>query len=48
GVPITIAGAVVALFILLSIKFTLNILFPVVILVVFSYLMVSNLQLKKF
>ncbi len=47
GVPITIAGAVVALFILLSIKFTLNILFPVVILVVFSYLMVSNLQLKK-
>ena len=48
GVPITIAGAVVALFILLSIKFTLNVLFPVVILVVFSYLMVSNLQLKKF
>ena len=38
----------IALFILLSIKFTLNILFPVVILVVFSYLMVSNLQLKKF
>ena len=48
GVPITIAGAVVALFILLSLKFNFAIFLPIIILILFSYLMVSNIELKKF
>ena len=48
GVPITIAGAVVALFILLSLIVNLNVFLPIIVLVIFSYLMVSNIQLKKF
>lgn len=48
GVPITITGAVVALFILITQSNPTNVFIPVIIMVVFSYLMVSNLELKKF
>ncbi len=48
GVPITIAGAVVALFILITQSNPINIFIPLIIMIIFSYLMVSKLELKKF
>ncbi|WP_300350780.1 CDP-diacylglycerol--serine O-phosphatidyltransferase [Clostridium sp.] len=48
GVPITIAGAVVALFILITQSNPINIFIPLIIMILFSYLMVSKLELKKF
>lgn len=48
GVPITIAGCFMALFILLTINTNLSAVVPMLLMIVFSYLMVSNFKLKKF
>ncbi|MPQ43038.1 CDP-diacylglycerol--serine O-phosphatidyltransferase [Clostridium tarantellae] len=48
GVPITIAGCVMALFIMITAKHPTNIVLPIILMILFSYLMVSKFQLKKF
>ena len=47
GVPITVVGSVVALFVLFTCNITLPNIVPCIIILVGSYLMVSNLKLKK-
>lgn len=48
GVPITIAGCFMAIFALLNLKGATSIYIAVIIMLIFSYLMVSSFQLKKF
>lgn len=48
GVPITIAGSVMALFILLTVNHNAPIVLPIILIILFSYLMVSQFELKKF
>ena len=48
GVPITIAGCFMALFVLLTLRVNMSAIVPMLLMVVFSYLMVSNFKLKKF
>ena len=52
GVPITVVGTFMAVFVLISIlgngKYTIPVLIPVVLMLIGSYLMVSNYKLKKF
>lgn len=48
GVPITIAGSVVALFDLATYSSPTPIVIPVVVTILFAYLMVCSLKLKKF
>lgn len=48
GVPITIAGCFIAIFALLNLKDTTSIYIAIIIMIAFSYLMVSNFKLKKF
>ncbi|SCJ00633.1 CDP-diacylglycerol-serine O-phosphatidyltransferase [uncultured Clostridium sp.] len=48
GVPITIAGCFIALFILLTLRVNMSAVIPMLLMIVFSYLMVSNFKLKKF
>ncbi|MDD7792799.1 CDP-diacylglycerol--serine O-phosphatidyltransferase [Clostridium sp. 'White wine YQ'] len=47
GVPITIAGAVVALFVLVTVNNKTSVFIPVVIMIILSYLMISTFKLKK-
>lgn len=47
GVPITIAGTLVAFYSLLTIKHAVNLALPIGILLSLSYLMISKLQIKK-
>lgn len=47
GVPITVAGAVVALDNIIAVSYSHNII-STVIFIVFAYLMVSTIQIKKF
>ncbi|MGL4774289.1 MAG: CDP-diacylglycerol--serine O-phosphatidyltransferase [Clostridium sp.] len=47
GVPITIAGSFMALFAILASYVTIPVMVPVILMVIFSYLMVSNFKLKK-
>ncbi|MEG0297020.1 MAG: CDP-diacylglycerol--serine O-phosphatidyltransferase [Clostridium sp.] len=48
GIPITITGAAIAVFVLFTYKLTMSVFIPVVIMLVLAYLMVSTIQLKKF
>lgn len=48
GVPITIAGCFMALFVLLTLRVKISAVIPMLLMIVFSYLMVSNFKLKKF
>lgn len=48
GVPITVVGCFIAIFALLSFKFTIAPTLPVILMLIGSYLMVSTLKLKKF
>lgn len=48
GIPITIAGSVMAIFALLTFNREIGVILPIILMIIFSYLMVSNLQLKKF
>lgn len=48
GVPITIAGCFMALFALLNLNGKTSIYIAVIIMIIFSYLMVSKFKLKKF
>lgn len=47
GIPITIAGMLVAIFSLFTITRTANVALVIVMLVILSYLMVSKLKIKK-
>lgn len=47
GVPITVTGAIVALYVLLTHKIQISVIVPVIMLLILSYLMVSTVQLKK-
>ncbi|MGL5150476.1 MAG: CDP-diacylglycerol--serine O-phosphatidyltransferase [Clostridium sp.] len=47
GVPITIAGSFMALFAIISVYVAIPVLVPSVLMILFSYLMVSNFKLKK-
>ncbi|MGL5614985.1 MAG: CDP-diacylglycerol--serine O-phosphatidyltransferase [Sarcina sp.] len=47
GVPITICGCALAVYALLTHKVFQNPLVPIILLLIFSYLMVSKLKLKK-
>lgn len=47
GVPITVAGSFMALFVLLTLKLNLNAWIPIILMLMGSYLMVSNFKLKK-
>lgn len=47
GVPITVAGSVMAVFAFFTIRNTTHHTFPIVFLIVLSYLMVSKLKIKK-
>lgn len=48
GVPITVVGCFIAIFALLSFKYTISPIIPVILMIIGSYLMVSTLKLKKF
>lgn len=48
GIPITIAGCFVAIFALLNLKDRTSIYIAIIIMISFSYLMISNFKLKKF
>ena len=48
GVPITVVGCFIAILALLSIKYTIAPTLLVILMLIGSYLMVSNLKLKKF
>lgn len=48
GVPITIAGCFMALFVLFTYKSNISALIPMILMLICSYLMVSNFKLKKF
>ncbi|MBK1813968.1 CDP-diacylglycerol--serine O-phosphatidyltransferase [Clostridium sp. YIM B02505] len=47
GVPITIAGSLMAIFALITTRYTVPMALPIILLLIFSYLMVSNFKLKK-
>ena len=47
GVPITIAGCIIAGFVLITNNMNISAIVPVVIMFILSYLMVSNFKLKK-
>ncbi len=47
GVPITIAGCILAIYALLAGERFTNIYLPLIFIVILSYLMVSNIKLKK-
>lgn len=47
GVPITIAGSFIAAFVLLTRARVMSPVLPIIFIVLFSYLMVSKVQLKK-
>lgn len=47
GVPITIAGVIMAIYVLFTAKEFLNPYIPFVMMIILSYLMVSNFKLKK-
>lgn len=47
GVPITVTGSVIALFVLLTINYSVPVIIPFILLILGSYLMVSKLKLKK-
>jgi len=47
GVPITIAGSLLSIIVLLTETKNIPQLFPIVILILLSYLMVSKYQIKK-
>lgn len=47
GVPITITGAVIAIFVLFTYKLSITPLIPICMLIIFSYLMVSTFEFKK-
>lgn len=47
GIPITIAGSVMALFDLITINSTIPQIVPIILTIAFSYLMVSTFKLKK-
>lgn len=49
GIPITIAGTLMAVFSIITVyAINIPIIVPIILMVAFSYLMVSTLQLKKF
>lgn len=48
GIPITIAGSFLALFALITANNTAPVVLPVILMIAFSYLMISKFQLKKF
>ena len=48
GVPITIAGCFMAIIALLSLKTNISIYIVTILMILFAYLMVSKLKLKKF
>ncbi|ATD55818.1 CDP-diacylglycerol--serine O-phosphatidyltransferase [Clostridium chauvoei] len=48
GIPITIAGAFIALFILLTLNLTINVWIMIALMLSGSYLMVSTFEIKKF
>ena len=48
GVPITIAGCFMAVIALLSLKANISIYIVIILMVLFAYLMVSKIHLKKF
>lgn len=47
GVPITIVGVLMAIYALLTAKYFLNPYVPFALMILFSYLMVSNIKIKK-
>lgn len=47
GIPITIAGSLIALFSLLNLNNPSNALFPIVFILILSYLMISKFKIKK-
>ena len=47
GVPITIAGSIIAIFALFTANNLTTVFLPVILMIIFSYLMVSNLKFKK-
>ena len=47
GVPITLAGSFMAVFVLFTVNRPLNPVLPVIFIIALSYLMVSKFQLKK-
>lgn len=47
GIPITVAGSVMALISLLTLKNNANILLPILLMIILSYLMISKLKFKK-
>ena len=48
GVPITVVGSFVAIFVLFTYRYTIPTLIPLLIVLLGSYLMVSKFKLKKF
>lgn len=48
GVPITVAGSFIALFVLLTQKINIPTIIPILLMFLCSYCMVSNIKLKKF
>lgn len=47
GVPITIAGSVMTILTLIATQAKVNVIIPIIFLLIFSYLMVSKVSLKK-
>ncbi|WP_160679975.1 CDP-diacylglycerol--serine O-phosphatidyltransferase [Clostridium sp. C8-1-8] len=47
GIPITIAGSIMAIFSLITTRYFVPTALPVILMLIFSYLMISNLKLKK-
>lgn len=47
GIPITVAGVIIAIYALLTATRFLNLYVPLALMVIFSYLMVSNVKIKK-
>lgn len=47
GVPITIAGSVIAIFALFTANNPTTIFLPIILMIIFSYLMVSSFEFKK-
>ncbi|MDP4090124.1 MAG: CDP-diacylglycerol--serine O-phosphatidyltransferase [Bacillota bacterium] len=47
GVPITVAGSIMAFFAYLTIRNTPSVLVPIIFQIALSYLMISNLKIKK-
>ena len=47
GIPITIAGLLISLYVLIGVSFNLNPVIAIVLEIVFSYLMVCEIKIKK-